>query len=212
MTKIDSLSASLSYPSASHLERGPARRLIILFPASASDDPAVARRIWEIASSSGLDVLFIGLCNEYNEEAQLRRKLVTMAAIIRDGIVSADIMIEGGSNWVAKAKRVWRPGDALACYGGQKVGLMRKTLDQVLRSSVDAPLYILADEQPTQSAGSKVLAQVLAWVGSLAIIAGFFWAEVQLVKLPGDWAHTALLYLCVLVEVGLIWGWNSLLM
>ncbi len=212
MNKINSLSAPVVYSSASTFDRGPARRLIVLFPASASDDPAITHRIWEMASSTGLDVLFISLCNEYNEEAQLRRKLVTMAAVVRDRVVSTEIMIESGRDWVAMAKSAWRQGDVLACYGWHKVGLRRRSLYEALRSSLDATVYVLADELPMSPTRSKVLAQTLAWVGSIVIIAGFLLAEVQIVRLPQDWTHSLLLYLCLFMEVGLIWGWNSIFM
>jgi hypothetical protein len=212
MTKVDSLSASMTYPSASVLDRGPDRRLIVLFPASASDDPNVSRQIWKIASSCGLDVLFISLCNEYAEEAQLRRKLVTMAAVIKDAIVSTDIMIERGSDWLGKVKNVWRPGDLIACYGGQKVGLMRRALDKELSSRLDAPLYILVEEKPAEKTRPNVLLQALPWVGSFAIIAGFLLAEMQIVRLPQNWTHNVLLYMCLFLEAGLLWGWNSLFM
>lgn len=213
MTKLDSISASLTSLSASSLDHGHTRRLIVLFPASASEDPKVSQRIWQIASAGGLDVLFISLCNEYGEEAQLRRKLITQAAIIKDGIVSTEIMIERGSDWVGKAKKAWRPGDILACYAGQKVGLMRKALDQVLRSSLDAPLYVFAEEEQTaKSSRSNFVSQTLAWVGSFAIIASFLWVEVQIVKMPPDWTHNLLLYVSLLGEASLIWGWNSIFM
>jgi hypothetical protein len=48
------------------------------------------------------------------------------------------------------------------------------------------------------------------WFGSLAILVGFLWAEMKIVQLPQDWAHTALLYFSIVVEIVLIWAWNSI--
>src|SRR3989304_3858114 len=85
----------------------PAPRLIVLFPASETDTPDLEHRIWEIARSLHLNVLLLSLTSDYDEEAQLRRKLITMAAVIKDPYVSTDIMIEHGNDWVKQVRKVW---------------------------------------------------------------------------------------------------------
>lgn len=221
MNKLDSIPPSLTHPTASHFDpstlppvagrrRGPASRLIVLVPSSAGDDPNLPHRIWEIARSSGLNVLLLGLCSDYSEEYQLRRKLVTMAAIIKDSNVCTEIRIEHGNDWVGQVKNIYRSGDVIACYAGQRVGLMRRVLHEVLRSQLEAPIYILSSGQPIKDSKSKLLSQVSFWLGSLAIIGGFLWLEVRIVQLPQDWSHNLLLYLCVLVELVLLLLWNSI--
>ena len=195
--------------SASAQRPEPGRRLIVLFPASETDTPDLEHRIWEIARSLHLNVLLLSLTSDYDEEAQLRRKLITMAAVIKDPYVSTDIMIEHGSDWVRQVRKVWMEGDIVACYAGQKVGIMRKSLDQVLKSNLKATIYILSNYQPAVNQNSKFISQALFWSGSLAIIGGFLWAEVKIVQLPQDWAHTSLLYLGIFLEIGLLWVWNS---
>jgi len=44
----------------------------------------------------------------------------------------------------------------------------------------------------------------------LTIIGGFLWAEVKIVQLAQDWAHTSLLYVGIFLEIGLLWVWNSI--
>ena len=221
MTKLDLIPPSLIRPSTSHFDpstlhpvagqrRGPASRLIVLFTTSAGDDPGLPHRIWEFARSSGLNVLLFSLCDDYNEESQLRRKLVTMAAMISDSSICTDIRIEHGTDWVGSVKNIYRPGDVIACYAGQRVGLMRRALHEVLRSHLEAPIYILSADQPIKNSRSKRLLQAVFWLGSLAIIGAFLWLEVKIVQLPQDWAHNLLLYLCVFVEVGLLLLWNSI--
>ena len=226
MAILDSHPPSLTYPAAAQADLESVGRLIVLFPSSESENPKLSRRIWEIARSFGLNVLLLSLCSNYSEEALLRRKLVTLAAIIKDGIVSTEIKIERGNDWVGQVKNIWRPGDVLACFAGQRIGLMRKPLDQVLRlvlpapepqgemsevkgSSLKAPIYILSEYQPRINSGSHLLLQASPWLGSFAIIGGFLWAEMKIVQLPHDWAHTTLLYACIFVEIALIWLWNS---
>ena len=220
MNKLDVSSPAFAISPASHPDPStrsasaqrlePAPRLIVLFPTSEPASPDLENRIWEIARSLQLNVLLLSVTNDFDEEPQLRRKLITMAAMIKDPYVSTEIMIEHGSDWVRQVKKLWRKGDIVACYANQKAGVMRKTLDQILRSSLNMPVYILADTQSVKSSKPRLLSQVIFWSGALAIIGGFFWAEALLIKLPQDWAHSALIYVSVFVELALISLWNSL--
>ena len=210
MQKFDVTSPAFALSPASHSDPGTAPRLIVLFPASESISPELEHRIWEIARSLHLNVLLLSVTNDFDEESQLRRKLITMAAIIKDPNVSTDILIEHGTDWVRQVKKLWRKGDIVACYANQKVGIMRRTLDQILHSSLNMPVYILADVHPIKKSKSILLSQFFFWLGSLAIVGGFFWVEAKLVQLPQDWAHSALIYVCVLVEFAVISFWSSL--
>ena len=191
-----------------HLQ--PARRLIVLFPASEPEPTNPAHRIWDIARTLQANVLLLSLSNDFEEESRLRRNLITLAALIKDPSVSTDILIEHGNDWVGQVKKVWRTGDVVACYEGQKSGLLQKSLDQVLKSNLEAPIYLLSGYQPATNPNPSFWSQVAAWSGSLAIIGGFLWAEVKIGQLSQDWAHTALIYICIFVELALILLWNSL--
>jgi len=210
MDKFDIKTFSMTLSSASHSDPEPAPRLIVLFPDSETDSLSLSRQIWEIAHSLQLNVLLISLTKDYEEEAQLRRKLITMASIIKGPNVSTEILIEHGNDWVRRVRKIWRTGDSVACFANQKVGLMRKPLDQALKSSLDASIYILSGYLPAKNPISKNISNALYWLGSLTIISGFFWAEVKVVQLPQDWAHTALMYASVFVEIAFVWLWNSL--
>jgi len=210
MNKLDTTSHTFMLSPIAHSDAETAHRLIVLFPATEIDTPDLEHRIWEIARSSHLNVLFLSLANDFEEETELRRKLVTMAAMIKDPNVSTEIMIEHGSDWVGLVSKVWVKGDVVACYAGQKVGLMRKSLDQILKSNLETTVYILSNYQQDKNPSSKFLSQLLFWLGSVVIIGSFLWGEVKIVQLPPDWTHTALIYICIFVEVALIYLWNSL--
>jgi hypothetical protein len=210
MNKTNVSPTVLTTPPASFPDLRPACRLIVLFPASETDSPGLAHRIWEIARSLKANVLLFSLTNDYDEEARLRRNLITLAAVIKDPDVATDILIEHGHDWVRQIKAIWRTGDIVACYEGQKVGLMHRPLEQVLRSNLEAPIYLLSGYQPNRNPNPAFVSQASAWLGSLAIIGGFLWAEAKIIQLPQDWAHTVLIYTFFFVEVVLILLWNSL--
>ena len=210
MNKLDTTPHTFVLSPVSHADPEPVRRLIVLFPASEIETPDLEHRIWELARSSHLNVLFLSLADDFEEETLLRRKLVTMAAMIKDPNVATDILIEHGSDWVGLVSKVWAKGDMVACYAGQRVGLMRKSLDQILKSNLETTVYILSNYQQDKNLSSKFLSQLLFWLGSVVIIGSFLWGEVKIVQLPPDWTHTALIYVCIFVEVALIYLWNSL--
>jgi hypothetical protein len=188
----------------------PTRQLIVLFPASAPVSPDQANRIWEIARSKKANVTLLSLTNDYGEESQVRRKLITMAAIINYPGVSTDFKVEHGTDWVRQVKRIRQAGDIIACFEGHTVGFLHKSLDQVLKSKLDTPIYMLTGYQPTANPNSAFWSHIAFWSGSLTLIGSFLWAEVKIVELPQDWVHTLLMYLLgFTVFVGL-WFWNSL--
>jgi hypothetical protein len=55
------------------------------------------------------------------------------------------------------------------------------------------------------------MARIAGWLIPLAVIVGFTWLEVLIVRLPEDGLRTILLSLAVLVEFALIGIGNSLL-
>lgn len=209
MTKIDLTLPSLTYPAASHLDHGPARRLIVLVPAEA-DYSAVAGRVWELANAFGGRVQFLGLCNDAAREPGLRRQLVTLSALVGDGTVSVESKIEFGSNWLNAVKSNWREGDVLACFTGQRAGMQRIPLSQLLESNFAATIYVLDDLSQPDRAQSNWKFAAMAWAGSIGIILGFFWLQVKINQNSSSSMSMALLMLSIPVEILLILVWNSL--
>jgi len=123
--------------------------------------------------------------------------------------VSVESKIEFGSNWLGFVKSNLSKGDVVACFAEHRTGFMNRPLNQILESNLDATIYVLPEVQ-LENSRSNWISSVVGWVGSIAIIALFFWGQTRLTQMPQDWAHTSLLYLSVFIEVGLMWLWNSL--
>jgi hypothetical protein len=86
---------------------------------------------------------------------------------------------------------------------------MQRPLSQILQSDLDMPLYILSGLYPQNDTRSNWLTQTFAWIGFIAIIAGFFMLQVKIDQLVKDWAIIFQL-LTTAVEFWLIWVWNNL--
>jgi hypothetical protein len=186
-----------------------ATRFMVLIPAD-SDYRDSAHRIWELANAAGASVHFLGLCYDVTEEPGLRRGLTTLAALVHDGRITTEVKIEIGTNWVQAIRNNYQHGDMLLCFTEPRTGLWHRPLHQILKSNFDAPLYILTNSTAPEAAPSNWLAQAAAWIGSLVIMGLAFLLQVRIGSLPQDWTQTVLLSMSVLVEVGLIWGWNFL--
>ncbi len=210
MNKFDISSTTLTTSPASFLGFTPARRLVVLVPESLADSAGVARKIWEMANALEGRVQLIGLCKDVALEPSLRRQFVFLSAMVCDGFVSVESKIEFGSNWLKIVKSNWREGDVLVCFAGQNTGLMHRPLSQLIESNLKLNVFVLEGFFPSNPPRSNLLSSVIAWVGSLSIMAVFFWMQAQIIQLPEIWAQNALMYLSIPIEVGLIWGWNTL--
>ena len=201
---------SAETPISSNTKPGPAGRLLALVPTD-TDYSIPMKRIWELATTTGLPIQLIGLCNDPAQEPSLRRELVPISALIRDGRVCVEATVEIGTNWVEVVKRAFQPGDRIVCFAEQQVGLFHRPLSQILRANMKMPVYILSGlSSPEASRSSRWLSQFTAWMGSIGIIAGSALLQIRIAALSQDWAQTTLLILSVIGEACLIWGWNSL--
>jgi len=186
------------------------RSLVVLVPASELDTANTARKVWELAHTFEGRIQFLGLCSDASQELSLRRQLVTMSAMVADGNGSVDSKIVFGKNWLDVVKSNWHTGDVIVCFAEQHTGLMKKPLSQILEANLNATVHVLSGLYPPNPTRPNWLPGALIWAGSIGIIAGFFWLDVKITQMPQDWAHTILLYLSLLLEVGLIWVWNTL--
>jgi len=186
-----------------------AGRLIVLVP-SDLDYSSLTRLVWELAIATCKHVQFLGLCQDMAEEPSLRRHLVTMSALVGDTRVTAEAKVEIGMSWVDLVKANYQAGDVIVCFAEQRAGLFHRPLGQILESTLGATVYILSGVYAQSTARSSWLSQIIVWMGSFGILAGFFWLQVRISQLPKDPAQTVLFILSAAVEIWLIWVWNSI--
>jgi hypothetical protein len=173
-------------------------------------DHTAVRKVWELAHASGGQVELLSLCKDAAETPGLRRRLVPMVSLLNDGNVSAILNIETGADWVEAVRRHAQPCDVIVCFAEQRSGLFDRPLSQLLLSRLDNPVYILPGLSYHDSSDSSWFLQVLAWAGAIAILAGAFLLQVQIVSLFENGVETTLLALSILAEAWLIGVLNSL--
>ena len=209
MTKLDYQHQSLSLSIAPSLDLESVHRFIVLVPCLEIDLNSVSHRVWELANATGAHVKLLCLCNDAIQEPSLRRRLVTMSAMVNYGNVSAEAEVAFGKDWVGAVKSRWQAGDTIVCFAEQHAGLLQKPLSQILQSDLDVPLYILSGLYPQTDSRPNWAARAAAWLGSIVIIIGFFVLQTRITLLT-DWTQTILMLISSVVEVCAIWIWNSL--
>jgi hypothetical protein len=190
----------------------PVRRLVVLVPNLEMDEVEMARRIWEMASSPHLAVLFLALCNDALDEPRMRRRLATLAALTRDDRIAIETHLEPGHNWTRKVQGFLREDDMVVCLANHTLGRTRKLLSQALTDLGMSVWTLKGLDMNSIQVRHKPLGEFLFWVVSMTIIAGFLWLQVRVLNISEDSAQNTLLYLSVPIEIGFLWIWNNISM
>jgi hypothetical protein len=187
-----------------------ARRLIVLIPNLDVDEVALAHEIWNLAFPRGLAVLLLGLCPNPDDEPGARRRLVTVAALIREPRVSVETQLDFGRNWIPILKNFLEMGDIVICPAGQRIGIFGEPLDLSL-AKLGTPIITLPGlYPPTRKLIPRFILESVFWVVSGAVLFIFFWFQSRILRISEEWAKDILLSLSVLIELGVIWVWNNL--
>ena len=187
-----------------------ARRLVVLVPNQDVDEVAFAHEIWNLAFPPGLAVLLLGLCLNPNHEPRARRRLVTIAALIREPRISVEMQLDFGRNWMLSLKNVLDLGDIVICPADQQIGIFREPLELSL-AKLGHPIITLPGlYRLTRKLIPDFIRGSIFWVVSLAVLFVFFWVQSRILRISEEWVKDTLLSLSVLIELGLIWVWNNL--
>jgi hypothetical protein len=169
----------------------------------------VARRLWELAEATGANIRLVGLCSDPDQEPGLRRTLVSMAAMVNYGQISAEVESVISKDWITAIQSRCQPGDMVVCLEEKPAGVLRKPLDQLLQPVLSVPLYILSGLSYQTDSPANARSQTVAWIGFLAIILGFLVLQVKIYQFASDW-QTMLEITSTAVEFWALWKWNRL--
>ncbi|MBI2332865.1 MAG: hypothetical protein HYU84_12025 [Chloroflexi bacterium] len=211
MKKLDLLPPVFVVSPASNSDLQSASRLIVLVPNFEADSAIVARKIQDVAKALESRVQLIGLSKDALHEPGVRRRLVTLSAMVEDSTIFVESKVEFGNSWLNAVLPHWHPGDVIVCFAEQHAGTGNKPLHQLLQSSLNATVYVLAGVPVQQdSVRPGWFSTAMAWTGSISLIIGFFWLQTKLIQPPQSGIQTLLLYGSLAAEAGAIWLWNNL--
>jgi hypothetical protein len=207
MIKLGTNPVSLTSPIGSRKDAECTHRLIVLVPANI-DFSAAPQQIGGLAHTTGMQVQLFGLCTDTAEESRLRRGLITIASLLQNDKIPAEVRVEGRANWMDTLKTSYEAGDMIVCFAEQQTGFLRKPLSQILESNLKATVYILSNPMPQKFNASR-LSQISTWLGILVVIAGFALLQAKIVQLSEGWLQSTLLILSIIPEFWLIWVWDG---
>lgn len=187
-----------------------APRLVVVLSAVEAEG-MLAGQIISVARDRGLKVLLLGLAESPEQEAEFRRKLITLAAFIRDGGSPVEIKIEIRRNWLASLKGMLGAHDLLACCVEDPTLTPRLPLSDTLSLQLERPVYVFSRPHRPVSSRRGLPMRLATWAGSLSILLGFLWLQLGAARSGNDTTSTALLLLSLPVEIGLMWAWNSVI-
>ncbi len=194
----------LCVPNASFL---PTRRLVVLVPDDDLDEACLARRVWQLAACSCLRVLYLALPPDQPGAVSPQRRMAELAALTSDRSVQAQGVASEASNWRQALENILQPGDLLVCLAGQPaVGRVKRhlLLGVQIAETFARPVYLLGNVPLALKQPSSHTREILGWVISIALIAGFFVLQINIDRTALRSVSTLFLCLSVVAEIYLL--------
>lgn len=190
----------------------PTRRLIVLVPSGEIDELTLTRRVWLLATCSGLDILYLALSPDADQVSYQRRRLVGLVALTAYQHVRADMDVYAEKYWSQLLRRTLQPGDLLVCLACDRTPgfFHRQALGELLATELGVPVYQVGGLQVKSATPSHYwFKNVLACIASIALVVVFFQLQIGIEVLSARPQSTILLCLSVLLELYGLWKINE---
>lgn len=191
----------------------PVSRLVVILPPGEIDPVGLSRRVWQIADSSGLSVLYLADSAGSAQTPELRRQAANLAAMTTSGNVRAAFKMSSGARLDHSLAAVRTEGDLLVCLAEHHVPqrfARRTALGPQLAALTRAPVYMLGGLEIKMTARPwRLVREILAWTAFIGLAAAFFVLEVRIDRLLADPMATILLCITAGAEFFLVWKINS---
>jgi hypothetical protein len=191
-----------------------ASRLLVLVPDLDIDEVDLAQCVWSLAEPRGLPVLYLGTSRDPVRESPVRRRLATLAAITRDDRIRVDTRYQPAHDWPEAIRATCQPGDLIVSPPERLLSLSvngHGSVSRALSNTLRAPVHVLPAlrfDAPVDRRQRRL--RLAFWPISAAILAGFFWLQVQIDQGTDGPAQMILLSLSAVVEGGLLLLWHTL--
>ena len=96
------------------------RRLVVIVPDQDIDQIRLSRAIRAIPCPNYVDVLLVTVVNDADQQLAVRRRLATIASIVRDYQYSVDYKVCPGRSWARALAGLLQPGDLLVYPGANR--------------------------------------------------------------------------------------------
>jgi hypothetical protein len=185
-------------------------RLVVVVP-DVAEAALLASRILVMAQAWGQDVLLIGVASRRLSAGELRRRITLLAAFLQNVGTHVQVRVLEGADWISEIQTLLQDDDRLACCVLESQPSGGDPWTEILATRLERPVYVFMDSGTPATPQRGLLARAAPWLGSIAIILGFFWLQALLSQQGDASAYSGWLLLSVPVEIGLIVLCNALL-
>jgi hypothetical protein len=193
-----------------HLNTG--RRLVVVVPDQDLDAVSFSRAIRSLAVPGFLDVLLVTIVHNEENELASRRRLATMATLVRDFDYEVETQVVWSRSWTGALRDLARADDVVLCPPEMNV---RKGLrdHELLGEAINRQLGLTVRPmagffQKGRPGIKRFLLMIGYWAVILGILAGFFALESDVTKVATGWVSQIFLILLMAAEIGTIYLWT----
>ncbi|MFT3894370.1 MAG: hypothetical protein QM730_22285 [Anaerolineales bacterium] len=208
MFKIEEKPQAKNVPYLPHPGAELIHYLFVLVPSTEVDMTVLTRKVWEMANAGAFRIQFLGLCSDSVDEPAMRRVLVSMSSMMNYGSMTSEVKVISTNDWADSLKSRVHEGDMVVYWDAPTVSSKRNSLHRLLRENLNVPLYIVPGSAKPQVTRAVLGRQVMAWIGFLAIVIGFFFLQVRIYRPANNWTMPLALF-STAAELWLIWVWHD---
>jgi hypothetical protein len=190
-------------------------RLVVLVP-EVGLRPGWWKPVFErLSVSDDIEIALVALRHPDRKDQEERRRLNALLSPLREEYPGTYGQTVNQSDWASALQGFTHAHDVLVCFPEQQVAdgfLNRQPLSQALMHSLGLPVIEVAGAYP--SAGMRLWAlakRAMFQVFPFAVMALFFWLQIQINRQTHDLAYQIALGASALVEIGLIFVWSLFL-
>jgi hypothetical protein len=186
-------------------------RLLVLVPNEDMDEVRYARKARQVAVANNLDIQFISLNHSPEDEAQARRKLVTLSGIAGTTSITSDFTLRDVPSWLDVIQMEFTAEDHILCPTEINSNSFYPKESEDLRARLNGRVHFIPGMMTSSDREriERITRIVLNWAGILTVIAVGFLLEVdfdrQIVGLGKTLAEIAVFA----IEIGILWWWNT---
>lgn len=188
-------------------------RFVLLVPDRDVDEAQLGRKIIGIASkSTPSKILLFAYVSKNSREPATSRRLATIAAFLQNDFQNIETRVIRSGNWLDALIDTREQGDLIACPKGltQQMLFQPVALEEALIQTFYSPVYVFGDLYPREAKPAwKYLQPVIYWLGMVAIFAGFFAVEAEILRMAIG-SSNLFMVIAFILEIAFIWGWSSI--
>jgi len=184
-------------------------RLLVLMPDVDFNVGQLARRVVEITCLETMTVVFIANTVEKKDEYRVRRRLATLAALMRDECARVETHFTLDQNWARVLNALYQRGDVIVCYAEQS-GRNGASLRNELEDLLKAPVYVISGLYPQNKQSEfHFTSLAIKFLIPAIIFLGFLGIQIPIDRATSGAVHLVLMSFTVVVEYVLLAIWAT---